>query len=449
MKFKKPKNENYAAVVAKVSNTVHLENMDNVHASIVLGNQVITSKDVNVGDVGIYFPVECQLSQNYMAANNLYRDSKMNSDTSVSGYFDQNGRVRCIKLAKKHKSEGLFMPLESITNLFLNLDLDDIDFKEGDTFDEIEGVNICKKYYPPKQKTYNSSGENGKKRNKSKKPKEDRLIDNQFRFHSDTGMLYKNMHMIGRDDIISITYKIHGTSFISSKVLCKKKLNMVEKILKKIGIKIVDTQYDYVFSSRKVIKNKEFNENPSHFYKEDIWATAHNEVKDFLLDGMTVYGEIAGYLSNSSMIQKDYDYGCEVGEHKVFIYRITYTNPSGHTFEFSAKQVQDWCKSRGLNPVPQLFYGYAKELTDDRLNDENWRSSLLENLKSLYNEKNCFMCKSEVPEEGCVVRIEGTGIEAFKLKSNRFYERETIMLDKGETNIEDENSIDNDDSSES
>ena len=59
------------------------------------------------------------------------------------------------------------------------------------------------------------------------------------------------------------------------------------------------------------------------------------------------------------------------------------------------------------------------------------------------------MCKSEVPEEGCVIRIEGTGIEAFKLKSNRFYERETIMLDKGETNIEDENSIDNDDSSES
>ena len=49
------------------------------------------------------------------------------------------------------------------------------------------------------------------------------------------------------------------------------------------------------------------------------------------------------------------------------------------------------------------------------------------------------MCKNEVPEEGCVVRIEGLDFEAYKAKSEAFYARETKLLDKGESNIEDEN----------
>ena len=49
------------------------------------------------------------------------------------------------------------------------------------------------------------------------------------------------------------------------------------------------------------------------------------------------------------------------------------------------------------------------------------------------------MCNTKVPEEGCVVRIEGLGIETYKQKSERFYQRETALLDKGESNIEDEN----------
>ena len=57
----------------------------------------------------------------------------------------------------------------------------------------------------------------------------------------------------------------------------------------------------------------------------------------------------------------------------------------------------------------------------------------------MYNEKDCFMCNNKVPEEGCVIRIDGLEFEAYKQKSERFYARETILLDKGESNIEDEN----------
>jgi len=49
------------------------------------------------------------------------------------------------------------------------------------------------------------------------------------------------------------------------------------------------------------------------------------------------------------------------------------------------------------------------------------------------------MCSNSVPEEGVVIRIEGLEIEAYKQKSTAFYERETSLLDKGESDIESEN----------
>ena len=67
---------------------------------------------------------------------------------------------------------------------------------------------------------------------------------------------------------------------------------------------------------------------------------------------MTIYAEIAGYLP---AIQKDYDYGCLTGQHKIFVYRITQTNVDGKVYEFSARQVQEWCKLNGLTPVPDFM----------------------------------------------------------------------------------------------
>ena len=156
---------------------------------------------------------------------------------------------------------------------------------------------------------------------------------------------------------------------------------------------------------------------------------------------MTLYYEIAGYLPSGSGIQGLFDYGCEPKEHKIFIYRITMTNLTGKVFELSAKQVQDWCKANGLVAVPELWYGRAKDLVKlygfDTI--EQWREEFLKHLKFMHNEHDCFMCKNVLPEEGCVVRIEGMQLEAYKCKSTRFLEMETKQLDKGTVDIETEN----------
>jgi hypothetical protein len=54
-------------------------------------------------------------------------------------------------------------------------------------------------------------------------------------------------------------------------------------------------------------------------------------------------------------------------------------------------------------------------------------------------ECNSPICINEVPHEGIVIKIENMKSEAFKLKCFRFLDKEGKSLDKGESNIEDEN----------
>jgi len=448
----KPKNENYAAVVVEIKTLLPLANCDNVQAAIIMGNQVIVDKRVQAGAIGLYFPLETQLSEPYLKANNLYRKPELNADQTQKGYFEENGRIRCVKF-RGNKSEGLFMPLQSLDFTPTSF----ADLRLGDCFDEMDGIEICRKYVIKK---HNTPGTPGSKKDKQSKKYESKLVENQFRFHQDTSMLYKNIHRINPDSLISITYKLHGTSGISSYVLCKRHIPMREKIgaffhnlytnittFGKQRFRLETTQYDYLFASRKVIKNEQLNPNAEHFYDANIWEYAHDQLKMHLQKGMTFYYEIVGYMPSGLMIQKDYDYGCNVGLHKAYIYRITYTNTDGKVFEFSAKQVQDFCKKNGLNAVPQLYYGFAKDFLHFQITTEqdsefylnDWRNTFLEYLKQQYNEKDCYICKTKVPEEGVVIRIEENDFEAYKAKSNAFYERETKLLDKGESNIEDDN----------
>lgn len=465
--LKKPKNSNYAAVVVNISTLVELAGCDNVQAAIILGNQVIVGKDIKVGDIGLYFPLECQLSERYLSVNNLYRKAELNKDNTKKGYFEENGRIRCVKF-RGHKSEGLFMPMDSIN--FCTTDHEE--FTLGTEFDEINGTEICRKYIINVQRT---PGAPGSKQQRKTKKTMSKLIDGQFRFHDDTSMLYKNLHRISPDSLISITYKLHGTSGISSYVLCKKKTSISSDTILWIGNYMIapivnflggdvkftsdNTGYDYLYSSRKVIKNEELNPNAQHFYGVDIWGIADQHLRPFLQKGMTFYYEIVGYLPTGAMIQKDYDYGYKQpipmnsdpsslvykeGEHYgIYLYRITYTNVDGKVFEFSAKQVQDFCKSKGLKAVPELYYGAPLNFMwlygDMQEHDLENMDDFLKATKKEFNEKDCFMCKNKVPEEGCVVRIEGLDFEAYKQKSNAFYALETKLLDKGETNLEDEN----------
>ena len=164
---------------------------------------------------------------------------------------------------------------------------------------------------------------------------------------------------------------------------------------------------------------------------------------------MTIYAEIVGYTPDGKYIQKNYDYGCVPPENneyvseknfKVRVYRITYTNIDSITHEFSAREVQQWCKNNGLIPVTELYYGFAKDLYPDIPINEDWATKFWERLandKNFYMECNSPECNNKVPHEGIVIKKEDMHARAWKLKTYAFLNKEQLELDAGELNIED------------
>ena len=117
--MKEPKNINYCAVVTTIKKIIPLENCDNVVHANVCNCLTIVSKDSKEGDKVLFFPVETQLSEEFLRTNNLYSSPEMNSDydektkKGTKGYFGKNGRVRCVKF-RKNASNGYTASLESL-----------------------------------------------------------------------------------------------------------------------------------------------------------------------------------------------------------------------------------------------------------------------------------------------------------------------------------------------
>lgn len=422
---------NYTATIVEIKNKIDLPGCDNICHTNIFGNMVIISKVTNVGDIGLYFPPECRLSETYLHENSMYRDKTFNKNQDKSGFFEKGGRIRCVKL-RGHQSAGLFMPLSSLSYISLDKGL-----QINDSFNNLEidskVYEICKKYVVQARHSFHTQKQR-------KKAKESKIISSQWHFHYDTEQLGKNIYWFEPDDVIFISKKMHGSSFISGKVLCKRKLNPIEKFLKYIiGVAIKDVEYDIVYSSRKVIKNPDLNSKVTHYYDTDIWGFVNEEIKHTLTDGLTLYGEIVGFTPEGSPIQKDYDYGCINKEHHPYIYRITYTAPDGQVFDFDPLQVKQWCDNNGLKSVPMLYCGKVRDLFPDLDTHTHFQETLLEKLKEKYLEKDCDMCKNNVPDEGIVIRnLSEPHLNAFKLKSFRFLEKESKQLDKGEVSLEDQ-----------
>ena len=422
----------------------------------------------------VYFPAGCKINPLFLSYNNLFRHGELNTNPQETGMFDDNGRVKAIKL-QDVISEGFLLPAVMLSNFITSVTNKDIEIIEGTEFDAVLDENkefwINKKYVV--QEHNQSQGYGSKPRKKTKGI--NRVIEDQFRFHYDTVIIKKCPYVITPDSLIHISTKVHGTSGISAYVQCKTLIPKRDKVIEWIWNNIInkcivnpintllnkptykfilkDRNYDYLYASRTVIKNPIYNPKVKKgFYGFDIWEEADKIVRPKLEKGMTAYYEILGYLPGNKYIQKSYDYGYvpNISEFQPYqydrnfgirIYRLTYTNVDGKVFEFSPRQVQIWSKEHDLIPVTELYYGKASDLYPDIKPDENFSENFIERLS---NDKNFYMeldspdCNNKVPNEGIVIKIDNMKSAAFKLKCFRFLNKEQQALDKGESNIEDE-----------
>ena len=192
----------------------------------------------------------------------------------------------------------------------------------------------------------------------------------------------------------------------------------------------------------KKLKNKfkKQCQEKQHFYGTDIWGQIKDEIKEFIPKGYTLYGECLGYTKEGKAIQGDYDYGCKPTEKRLQIYRITITNADGVVSDLSSSQIREFCDRFEFEYVHVFYSGKAKDMYPELKTEDHWHEDFIKNLERDYNDKDCFMCKNKVPEEGIVLRKETLfGFEAYKLKSWEFLELESKQLDSGESDIESEN----------
>lgn len=381
------------------------------------------------------------------------------------GFFNKTGRVRAIRLGGI-QSMGYLFTIDELAKWCPEVKDVYLPDLVGEDFDTVNGIEFIKAYVPfvPQRSNKGDGKSIDRKRNK-KIEKFDRMIKGEFSFHYSSDPLPKCINRIKPNDMVSITVKCHGTSFLCGKLHVKTPIKLpIHKLLwnkfvdttglfKKFRVTDYIVEYGNVTSSRTVIKNQYINKDVSEgYYGVDIWSEYGNLIYPYLDEGMTVYGEIFGYLSGSDkMIQKNYDYGCEQGKNKLMPYRITTTNGNGTKHEWNVTEVKEWTEklikehpelADRIHVIDLLYHGTLANLYPHLSLTDHWHENVLEEMRNdvvhFGMEQRESLCTNHnVPREGICVRIDNDEInENFKLKCQHFFDMERKAIDAGEVDIE-------------
>lgn len=372
----------YTGFITTLKNVHKHSNADRLQIGECFGNSVIVSMDYVEGRLGVYFPVDGQLSEEFCKVNDLVRRKDANGNP-CGGYLDPEKRnIRALKL-RGEKSDGLFLPLTCLADFCKISDL-----KEGDTISVLNGKEICKKYIPKRKRSSGTYHGGSKKAKANFAP--------TFYEHVDTAQLAYNLNAFKTGDIVELTLKMHGTSGRTGYLpLVKYKRSLLDKLFKRTGKQY--TEYGYVTGTRRVVLD---DKHDGGFYDDNSFR--HAMAKKFegkLRRGEVCYYEIAGFVNentpimasvkNSKIKDKEFSkqygeetvfsYGCdpqgdyealteivgwtENGEPiygdgclaprcEVYVYRMTQVNEDGDVVELSPDQVRYRCEQMGIKTVP-------------------------------------------------------------------------------------------------
>ena len=355
----------HCGYVIKVDNLTKHPNADRLQLLHIFGTTTTVGLDVAVGDMGIYFPTDLQLSIEYCVANHLCRKNPLDGTTD-SGYMDGDKRnVTAIKL-RGERSDGIYVPLSSLETFG-----DISKLKVGDTIDVFNGVEICKKYIPRSNKRTGRPTDGNKTRQK-KDP-----IAPLFIEHADTSQLAYNLGAFKPGDEIEITLKMHGTSQRTAYVPVLKgyKRTFWDWLFRRQGKPIYE--YGYVSGTRRTI----LNDYEGGFYGSNAFRKQHADAfVGKLWKGETVYYEVVGFTDTGAPIMGDcqnkklndkdfvkqygettrFSYGCKSVvsidcddlQSDLYVYRMTMTNEDGDVVEYTPDFMRYRCEQMGVKTVP-------------------------------------------------------------------------------------------------
>jgi hypothetical protein len=451
-------NKNHCGIVTVLRNVRQHPNADKVKLATCYGNQIVVGLDNQDGDLGVYFPCDLALSNEFAHANNLYRDKTKNSDPNDKpGMFDDNRRVRAQKF-RGEISDGFWVPM-SYFSFIKKLPTELLE--EGYEFDAIKGTPICNKYINPS--TIKAAQQNQPKKTKTAK------TSIMFKEHIDTSHFGRCAHEVKPNDLIIITEKFHGTSHRVGNVLVARKLKWYESILRWLNFKIDENEWVYLNGTRRVVL-EESKRNGPQYHNPTIRDNAFSLFEGNLRKGETVYLEIVGYDNGSTPIMpavdtsalKDkeftqkysnmgnkthmvYSYGCVEGTSDVYVYRMTMTNVDGQSVDYSWDDVMRRCNELGVKYVPELARFTVNELkaieeTKGRyFNDDREFQDFLLNEVDIYSKGASLVDKTHIREGVCVRLESGLVPRIYKHKSFEFKVLEGLAKDSGVVDMEESN----------
>lgn len=430
MKFEAPQNSNYVATVVKVRTLVALANCDNLMGLPLFGLQAIVGKDTSEEDMGIIFPAEVQLSEDYCFHNNLFRHSDLNENQDSKGYLEDNRRVKAIRL-RGHRSDALYMPVSSLA--YTGVDISE--FHEGDSFDRLGDITICQKYVVPGRSQQGNSNQS---------PRMSRVDSRMFPEHFTSGHFFRVEDSLDSGAFVVVTQKLHGTSVRIGHVPVSRPLTLRDRIARFFKVAVQTTEYAEVYGSRHVIKDVN-NPNHNHHYGTDIWTEEGRRLEGLIPENYIVYGEIIGWANEGKPIQKNYTYDLLPGQRRLYVYRVSVVNGQGTISDLGWDALKEFCLNIGVEPVPELWRGRLSDLQQSAGLDagtSSSRTSVLDKefLDTKYHERGYLRAVPLAPEspcdEGVCIRFEGIIPNILKAKSPLFLQHETAMLDAEAEDLE-------------
>jgi hypothetical protein len=389
----------YNGFVVRVEHLRPHPNADKLQILTVFYNDTCVSLDVAIGDLGVYFPSDGQLSEEFCEYNHMCRTKK--DGTPDTGYMDPEKRnVKAIRL-RGEKSDGIYLPIKCLE--YTGVDLDSL--APGDPIVTVNGHEICTKYIPK----YVDKPVRERTGNRTRKKKEPTAP--LFREHADTAQLVYNLGAFKEGDEIEITLKMHGTSQRTGYLPilqgyadtwpCRAG-NAFRHIMRKMGcyhgedVHDGEPIYDYGYvtgTRRKVLDGYD-----DGFYGSNAFREPHaKEFEGKLWKGETVFYEVVGFTTNGQPIMGDasnkklndkefikqygevtrFSYGCKPFEERearggkgkvpvlehwpqsdIYVYRMTMTNPDGEVVEYTPDFMRYRCEQMGVKTVHVFFRGH-------------------------------------------------------------------------------------------
>jgi hypothetical protein len=501
IEISKNSNPNYLCKIFKIENLRPHSNADRLQITSIDFQDIVVGLDVKEGDVMVFFPLECKINSDFLSFTNSFRKKELNADKEKAGFFEENCRVKAVKF-RNEKSMGYLVPSVQVSAWSgYNIIKDDIG-QEFDTiggkklvekyFVPVTQSDNVKQGKKPKlsrlvegQVHLHISTENLRKNIHKINPED--TISITYKTHG-TSWWVSNVVVNRQLNIferllksfgVKINTKYFDIIYGSRKVVKNKhfdpkgkdhyfgydlwadiKDQVADKIPKgytlygeclgytKNGSPIqgssLENSYDY--GCIPVLPDYA---SKTHYNK--VWKNYYSKTEqDNILTKYNIVWD-KPYVPNLNDLDVDITNDIDLSrdsrkQSKLEVYRITHTTPDGLVTELSYPEIAEFCERVGLTPSHLFYYGkvfqFLPNLKREGFNydERNWREQLIKYLESKYNEKDCFMCKNTVAEEGIVLRKESLfNCESYKLKSFRFLKSESDQLDKGISSIEEEN----------